>query len=160
MNLVRWEPFRELANMRETMDKLWEDTYAWPFRLTKANGDSVLPAIDMYETDNDLVVKAALPGVKAEDLDINISGNTLVIKAETNGEQESKDDSYLRKECYYGTYARTLTIPDGLKTDKAEANLEEGVLTLSIPKAEEVKPKTIKVKTKQITEGKKTESKS
>lgn len=160
MNLVRWEPFRELANMRETMDKLWDDTYAWPFRLARVSNDTVLPAIDVYETGNDLVVKATLPGVKPEDMDINISGNTLTIKAETKSEQETKDDNYLRKECYYGAYARTLTIPSGLKTDKAEADLEEGMLTLTIPKAEEVKPKTTKVKTKQIAEDKKAKPKS
>jgi HSP20 family protein len=159
MNLVRWEPFRELATMREAMGRLWEDSYHWPFRLATVGNGALLPAVDIYETSSELVVKAALPGVKPEDLDVNITGNMLTIKAETKSEQETKDEEYHRKKCY-GTYARTLTIPDGLKTDKAEANLENGLLTLNIPKAEESKPKTIKVKTNQITEGKRAEVKS
>ena len=77
MNLVRWEPSRELANMREAINKLWDDTYAWPFRLARVSDEPVLPAIDVYETGNELVVKVALPGVKPEDLDINISGNIV-----------------------------------------------------------------------------------
>lgn len=160
MNLVRWEPFRELATMREAMGRLWEDSYPWTFRLATVGDGALLPAVDIYETGSDLVVKAALPGVKPEDLDVNITGNMLTIKAETKSEQETEDEKYHRKECYYGAYARTLTIPDSLKADKAEANLENGLLTLTIPKAKEAKPKTIKVKTKQITEGKKTEVKS
>jgi len=160
MQLVRWEPMRELAVMREAMDRFWEDGYVWPFRAVMPSGEAVVPMVDLYETPEEVVVKATLPGVKPEDLDINITGNTLAIKGGTKEEHETREGKYYRKECYYGNFARSLTIPNGLKADKAEANLENGVLTLTIPKAEDVKPKAIKVKTKQLAEGKKAEIKS
>jgi len=160
MQLVRWEPFRELSAMRGTMNRLWGDTYHWPFRFVTVSGGAAHPAIDISETDDQVMVKAVMPGVKPEDLDINISGNTLTIKGETKEEHEDQNGKYYHKECYYGDFARSITIPTDLKADKAEANLENGVLTLSIPKAEELKPKTIKVKTKHLAEGKKAEKKS
>lgn len=160
MQLVRWEPFRELSAMREAMNRLWDDTYHWPFRLANVDGEAAVPAIDISESNDKIVVKAVMPGVKSEDLDINISGNTLTIKGETKEEHEDKNGKYYHRECYYGNFARSLTIPAGLNADKAEANLEDGVLTLSIPKAEELKPKAIKVKAKRLAEGKKAEIKS
>ena len=160
MQLVRWEPMRELSAMREAMNRLWDDTYQWPFRFVATNGGAAQPAIDVSETDDQVLVKAVMPGVKPEDLDINISGNTLTIKGETKEEHEDKNGKYYHRECYYGNFARSITIPTDLKADKAEANLENGVLTLSIPKAEELKPKTIKVKTKHLAEGEKAETKN
>jgi HSP20 family protein len=119
-----------------------------------------VPTVDLYETSEEVIVKATLPGVKPEDLDINITGNALTIKGETKEEHEIKEGKYYRKECYYGDFVSSLTMPSGLKTDKAEASLENGLLTLTIPKAEEIKPKAIKVKSKQLAEGKKVENKS
>lgn len=160
MQLVRWEPMSELAAMRGAMDRLWEDGHFWPFRVVASGGEAAVPTVDLYETPEEVVVKATLPGIKPEDLGINIAGTALTIKGETKEEHETKEGKYCRKECYYGNFARSLTIPSGLKADKAEANLENGLLTLTIPKAEEVKPKAIKVKSKQLAEGKKVENKS
>jgi len=100
-------------------------------------------------------VKAVLPGAKPEDVDISITGDTLTIKAEHKEEQEVKEEDYFYKECRYGTCSRSVTIPVQVKADKAEAVFENGILTLTLPKAEEVKPKQIKVKAKQLTQGKK-----
>jgi HSP20 family protein len=116
--------------------------------------------IDMYQTAEDVVVKASLPGLKPEEVDISITCDTLTIKGEHKEEQEVKEENYLYKECRYGAYNRSVTIPALVKADKAEAVFENGILTLTLPKAEEVKPRQIKVKTKQITEGKKAETKS
>jgi len=160
MQLVRWGPIRELSAMREVMNRLWDDSYHRPFRLSTVGDEAALPAIDISEKNDKIVVKAVMPGVKPEDLDINISGNTLTIKGETKEEHEDNNGKYYHRECYYGNFARSLTIPTGLNTDKADASLENGVLTLSIPKAEELKPKAIKVKTKQLGDGKKAETKS
>lgn len=160
MNLVRWEPINELVSLRQAMDRLFEDSFIRPSALVSTFGDAVAPAIDVYETADELVVRATLPGVKPEDLDINVADNTLTIKGESKSEKEVKQENYIRRECRYGSFARSLVLPIGVKADKAEANLENGILTLTIPEAEEVKPQTIKVKAKQIAEAKKVEAKS
>ena len=109
--------------------------------------------MDMYQTANDVVVKAALPGVKPEEVDISITGDTLTIKGEHKEEKEVKQEDYFHKERSYGTFSRSLLIPVQIKADKAEAVFENGILTLNLPKAEEVKPKQIKIKAKEIVEG-------
>lgn len=158
MNLTRWEPFHELVSLRQGMDRLFEDGSVMPLRLASVFANGLTPAVDVYETTNEVVVKAPLPGVKPEQLDINITDNTVTIKGETKTEQKNEQGNYLRKECHYGSFARSLTLRAGLETDKAEASLESGILTLTIPKAEEAKPKVIKVK--QVAEGEKAENKS
>jgi HSP20 family protein len=104
--------------------------------------------IDMYQTPNEVVIKAALPGIKPEDVDIGISGDTLTIKGEAKVEEEIEEEDYLCQEHRYGSFSRSVTLPSSLSTDKAEADFENGMLTLTIPKAEEVKPRMIKVKAK------------
>lgn len=160
MNLIRFQPFHELMSLRQAMDRLFEDGPGRPFRLAPVFDEGLAPAVDVYETTDEVVVKTPLPGVKPEQLDINIANNTLSIKGETKVEHEDKQGNYLRKECHYGAFARSLVLPAGLNTDKADANLESGILTLTIPKAEEARPKVVEVKAKQITESKKAETKS
>ena len=155
MNLVRWEPVQEMVTLRQAMDRMFDHDYFRPFWLSTEPGANLVPAIDMYETDNEMVVKAAIPGVEAKDLDINITGDTLSIKGETKSEKEEKKENYYYQECRYGTFTRSITLPAGVETDKSEANLENGILTLTLPKAESVKPKAIKVKAKSTVEGKK-----
>jgi HSP20 family protein len=101
------------------------------------------------------VVKATLPGVKPEDVSIDITGETLTIRGETRAEEQIKKEDYLYQERRYGSFSRSVVLPGGLKTDKAEATMEDGVLTLTIPKAEEVKTKAIKVKAKEKPKEKK-----
>ena len=105
--------------------------------------------VDMYETEDSVVVTAAVPGVKPEDIDITVTGDTLTIKGETRAEEEVKEENYIRRECRYGSFCRSLTVPVSIVADKAEAEFENGVLTLTLHKAEEVKPKPIKVKAKR-----------
>jgi HSP20 family protein len=100
----------------------------------------------MYETDDNVVVKTAIPGVSADDIEVSVSGDTLTIKAETTEEEEVKRENYLRRERRFGSYCRSVTLPGGLDTGGAEADYTDGILTLTIPKSEEVKPKSIKVK--------------
>jgi HSP20 family protein len=120
-----------------------------PSRSLEALGEVAAPALDVYQTPSEVVVKAALPGAKPEDVNIDITGDTLTIKGERKAEQEVKRENYLYQERRYGAFSRTVVLPSGLKSDKAEATMEDGVLTLTIPKAEEVKPKAIKVKAKE-----------
>jgi len=153
MDLIRWDPFREMTSLRDAMDRLFEESFIrpsrfWPDRLERGE----LP-IDMYQTANDVVVKASLPGVKPEEVDISISGDTLIIKGEHKEEQEVKQEDYFRKERYYGAFNRSLILPVQVKSDKAEAVFDNGILTLTLPKAEETKPKQIKVKAKAMIEG-------
>ena len=145
--LVRWEPFRELVSLREAMDRLFEDSFVRPQagRLLPFRGMETL-AVDVYETDDSVIVKSPIPGIKPEDLEVSITGDTLTIKGETKTEEGIKEENYVRRECRYGSFSRSLTIPVPVKAEKAEAEFENGILTLTLPKAEEVKPKTIKIK--------------
>ena len=147
-NLVHWEPFRELVSLREAMDRLFEESFVRPGveRLAPVGAGTV--AVDMYQTDDAIVVKSSIPGIKPEDIDISITGDTLTIKGETRAEEEIHEENYLRRERRYGAFCRTLTLPLPVVTAKAEAEFENGVLTLTLPKAEEVKPRTIKIKAK------------
>jgi len=147
-NLVRWEPFRDLISLREAMDRLFEESIVRPRAGWLAPVGVKALAVDMYETDDAVIVKSAIPGVKPEDLNLSITGDTLTIRGETMADEEIKEEHYIRRECHYGSFCRTLTIPVPIVSDKAEAEFEDGVLTLTLPKAEEVKPKAIKIRTR------------
>ena len=147
-SLIRWDPFRESVSLRSAMDRLFEDSLIRPEAWLVPSRWSDL-AVDMYETKDDVVVKAALAGLKPEETEITITGNTLQIRGESKAENEVKDENYIRKERRYGSFSRTIALPEGLKSDKAEATFDNGMLTLRIPKSEETKPKTIKVKAKK-----------
>jgi HSP20 family protein len=150
MTMQRWEPFREVMTLRNAMDRLFEDSIVRPERFwVDADGGSLLP-LDIYQTDEDVVVKASLPGFKPEEVDISITGDTLTIKGEHQEDQEVKEENYLLKERRYGSFTRTLTLPVEVKSEKAEASFDNGVLNLTLPKAEEVKPKQIKVQPKAM----------
>lgn len=154
-DLMRWEPFREMMSLRDAMDKLFEDSFVRPSRLLwPVLGRGELP-IDMYQTDNDVVVKTSIPGLKPEEVDISITGDTLTIKGEHKEEKEAKEQDYFCKELRYGAFSRSVTIPVPVKAEKAEATFENGMLTITLPKAEQAKPKQIKVKAKTAIEGSK-----
>jgi len=146
--LTRWEPFRDLASLREAMDRLFEESVVRPGGAALAPRVTGTLAVDVYERDEDVVVKASVPGVDPEDLHISITGDTLTIKGETRAEEEVEEENYFYRERRHGVFSRSMTIPTSVKADEADAEFEDGVLTLRLPKAEEVKPKTIKVKNK------------
>jgi len=146
MNIIKWEPLGEMVSLRNAMDRLFEDSFVkWARPL---DGGTATPAVDIFETADKLGIRASLPGIKPEDIDISITPEGVVIKGETRTEKELKEENYVRRECHYGTFARTIALPQGLKVDKAEATMDNGVLTLEIPKAEEEKLKTVKIKAK------------
>ena len=144
--LVRWEPFRDLISLQEAMDRLLEDSYVRPGLLLPSRMGAL--AVDMYETDDAVVVKSAIPGIKPEDIDISVTADTLTIRGETKSEEKVEEENYIHRERRYGSFCRSLAIPLPVVADKAEAEFEDGVLTLTLPKAEEIKPKAIKVKGK------------
>jgi HSP20 family protein len=145
-NMVRWEPFRDMVSLREAAERMFEDGWLRaPVPFAWSDGSL---AVDMYETDDNVVLKTAIPGVKAEDISVSVTGDTLTIKAESKEEEEVKRENYLRRERRFGSYCRSVTLPGGLEADKADADYNDGILTLTLPKAEEVKPKSIAVKSK------------
>lgn len=145
-NIIRWEPAREMMTLREAMDRLFDDAFTRPFNLNNSNWS--VPAVDMYQTDNDVVVKAALPGIKADEVQINVTGEVLTLKGETKYEEEKKEKAYHLREQRWGSFERSIVLPTEVVADKAKADFENGVLTITLPKAEEVKPKSISIKTK------------
>lgn len=144
-NLIRWEPAREMMTLREAMDRLFDDAFTRPLSLR--DGWSV-PAIDMYQTDDEIVVKAALPGVKADEVQINITGEVLTLKDEMKHEEEKEEKAWHIREQRYGSFERSIVLPTDVVADKAKADFENGILTITLPKADEVKPRTITVKAK------------
>lgn len=149
MAIVRWSPARELLSMRDQMDRLMDEVFtnAWGRRPVAWDGATVQMLIDVYQTDKEYVVKATLPGVRVEDLDINIVGETLTLKAAAQEEKDVKEEDWLLRESRFTSFARTITLPSEVQADKVEATLENGILSLKLPKAEALLPKTIKVKT-------------
>jgi HSP20 family protein len=145
-NLTRWEPVREMMTLREAMDRLFDDAFTRPLSLK--DGGWSAPAIDMYQTDNDVVVKAALPGFKADDVQLNVTGDVLTIRGEMKHEEEQKEKSWHIREHRWGSFERSISLPTDVVSEKAQADFDNGILTIRLPKAEEVKPKTITVKAK------------
>ena len=143
-SVIRWQPVNDAVSLRDAMGRLFEDSFVRSRGGLAAMGGMDL-AVDMFETDNELVVTSALPGVKAEDLQITITGDALCIKAEARSETTADKANWHRQERQYGACVRSLTLPVAVQTEKAEASLKDGVLTLTLPKAEEAKPKSIRV---------------
>ena len=147
MSVSRWEPFRDVLSLQDAVDRLLEERY-WPYRRT--SGARVEASfkldVDAYATPEEIVVRASVPGVDPKDVDVTIEGDTLTIKGIVASPDEDVD--YVLQERGSGPFSRALRLNVPVQADKAEANFENGVLTLRIPKAEEVKVKTIKVRTK------------
>ena len=145
-NLTRWEPVREMMTLREAMDRLFDDAFTRPINLR--DGGWSAPAVDMYQTDDEVVVKVALPGFKADEVQINVTGDVLSLRGELKREQEEKDKAWHIREHRWSSFERSVALPTQVTADRANADFENGILTITLPKAEEVKPKTISVKAK------------
>jgi HSP20 family protein len=145
-NITRFNPLSEMVTLRSAMDRLFDDSFVSPLTLRAFNGEAAAPAIDVHETADDIVVTVALPGLKAEDVDITLTGQSLSIRGEFKADEEVDRGQYLYRERRFGTFQRQLQLPVRVQSEAATANFEDGVLTLRIPKAEEVKPRQIQVK--------------
>lgn len=142
-NLTRWEPVREMMTLREAMDRLFDDAFTRPINMGVVSG---LPAIDLYQTNDEVVLKAALPGLKADDVQITVTADVLTLRGEFKQESEKKEATYHVREQRYGSFERSVMLPTDVQTDKAKADFENGILTITLPKAEAVKPKSISIK--------------
>ena len=145
-NLTRWEPVREMMTLREAMDRLFDDAFTRPVNLR--DGGWSAPAVDMYQTDDEVVVRVALPGFKADEVQINVTGDVLSLRGELKHEEDKKDKAWHLREHRWSSFERSIALPTDVKADQANADFENGILTITLPKAEEVKPKTISVKAK------------
>jgi HSP20 family protein len=135
-------------SLREVMDRLFEESFVRPRVGWVAPLGARTLAVDVYETDDEVILKTAVPGVKSEDIGVSITGDVLTIKGETKAEEKVEKANYIRQERCYGAFSRSLTLPSTVVADKATAEFENGVLILTLPKAEDVRPKTIKIKAK------------
>jgi HSP20 family protein len=155
-NLTRWEPASEFMTLRDAMDRLFDDAVTRPFSLGRNGGStwSSLP-IDMYQTNDDVVVKAVVPGIRPDQVQINVTGDVLTIRGEVSQEEERtssaqrKDRAWHIREHRLGSFERAVALPVNVVSDKATAEFENGILTITLPKAEEVKPKTISIKARK-----------
>lgn len=146
MTLMRWDPFREIAALQERMNRLFSDIRMQsPFREEEIVQGSWIPAVDIYETNEAIVLNAELPGVAPQDISVEVKDNTLTLKGEKKFAKEVKEENYHRVERSYGTFQRAFTLPGTVAQDKVKAQFKDGVLKITLPKVEEAKPKQIKV---------------
>jgi HSP20 family protein len=141
----RPSPFGELLSLRQAMDRLFEDSFVRPRGSWGMSPEGAPMPLDVSTTNDSLVIEAALPGVRPDEVDITVENGTLTIRATTASERKEGEGDYLVQEIRRGEVTRSISLPGGLEPDKAEASFENGVLTLRIPKAEEVKPRQIRI---------------
>src|SRR5512139_2125281 len=147
MAIVRWmDPFRDVMGMQDRVNRLFEEF------LTRGRGRDEgleaaawVPAVDIYETDDDVVVKAELPGVEKDQVGVEVKGGVLTLRGERKHEKEIKEENYHRVERSYGTFLRSFTLPASVEEDKVSARLAGGVLEIHLPKKAEAKPKQIEI---------------
>lgn len=146
MQLIKWNPTRDLFNLRHNMNSLFDDFF-YPRR--RSYGDEALwnwnPAVDIYEDADNIVVKAEIPGMDKEGITVDVKDRVLTLKGERSEDKEVKEDSYYRKERTYGRFERAFTLPADVKTDDIKAEYKDGVLKVIVPKPEVQKPKQITV---------------
>lgn len=143
--ITPWRPFRELEDLERRFEDVFGRSYLPSIWWRSPEERGWMPAIDVFEKGDKFVVKAELPGMKEEDIDVSVVGDTLTIKGEKKTETEVKEEDYYRCERSYGSFFRSIPLPSTVDADKIEANYEGGVLEVSLPKAAEVKPKKVTV---------------
>jgi HSP20 family protein len=142
-SILRRDAFRNLSTWQEQVNRLLENTL--PARSDNAALTTWAPAVDIYETENELVLKADLPDINEKDLDVRVENNMLTIHGERKFEQEVKEDNYLRMERTYGSFSRSFSLPNTVNTEAIKAEYKNGVLTVELPKRAESKPKQVKI---------------
>lgn len=146
MTLARFDPFERLMTLRQAIDRLFDEAWIPTSRFFRE--EMGMAPVDVAEDEQAITVKAALPGMKPEEIEVSVAGTLLTIKGEHKAEEEAKGQNWLRREIRYGRVERTLDLPAPVDTDRAEAQFENGLLTLRLPKLEAAKPKHIPVRVK------------
>lgn len=145
--LARFDPFRDFASLRREIERLFDESLFRQEFPTSELADVASMPVDVFEEGNNLMVKASIPGLKPEDIKVEVRGDALTIAGESKKEEEKKERNYHLKEHRYSRYERSIRLPGEVLTDKAEANFDNGILTLTLPKAEVNKTKAIPIKT-------------
>ena len=145
MAIVRWEPFTNPMTAHREFDRLFKDAFTPYMGESELSTRTWAPPVDIYETENDIVLKAELPGFDPKDVEVKVEDNTLYLKGERKFEKEVNNESYHRVERSYGSFARSFSLPNSISTDKVKAEFKDGLLTLTLPKREEAKPRTVKI---------------
>ena len=139
MAIIRWDPFREMTSLQSQVNRLADS-------LWSGRQESWVPAVDVFDTQDAVVIKAELPGMKIDDIQIEVDDNVLTLKGERTFEEKLDDERYYRVERRYGSFQRSLALPQGVKADDIQATYEDGVLHVTVPKSEAEKPRRIEVK--------------
>lgn len=145
MAIIRWDPFRDLVTLREKMNRLFEEAFTSQGEEKNLMAGTWTPSVDIYETENELVLTAEVPGINEKDIEIKIEDNTLTLQGERKFEKETKEENYHRVERSYGSFYRSFTLPNYIDQDKIQAEHENGILKITMPKRAELKPKKVKV---------------
>jgi HSP20 family protein len=146
MSIIRWEPFRGLVSTQDHFNQLFNDTFARAFGdQQEVSPRAWIPPVDIYETGDSLVLKAELPGINPDDVEIRVEDSTLYLKGERKFEKEVKEENLHRVERSYGTFTRSFSLPNTIDSDEVKAEYQNGILTLTMPKREEAKPRSIKI---------------
>jgi HSP20 family protein len=144
MAVEYWAPFRDAVSLRDAMNALFQDSFVRPGNAPTQNAYATLP-LDVSETEHDFVIRAALPGIKPDDVEITVHGDTLTIRGESKADEEKKGEHWHLRERRFGTFQRSVSLATPVNSEKAQADYDLGVLTLTLPKAESAKPRQIKI---------------
>ncbi len=145
MSIIRFEPFEEVGMLGRAMDRLFDDFFTTRRPVTGRPGLAWAPAVEMFETDGEVVVKAELPNVDPKQVDITVTNDAITLRGETKREEEQKGRDYYTRELRYGTFTRTVPLLTEVKSGDAKATYKDGVLEVRIPKSDRVKPTSVKV---------------
>ena len=145
MAVSRWDPFRDLSVLQERMNRLFEDAGRGYRGDDAAATTTWSPAVDIFETETEIMVKAELPGIERKDIALNLDNNVLTLKGERKFEKETRQENYHRIERSYGVFSRAFSIPAIVDEEQIRADYKDGILTIALPKKEQVKPKQIKI---------------
>jgi HSP20 family protein len=145
MAITRWRPFRGMVSIQDEMNKLFDDFFGRPLVRTEWTEGVWSPTVDVSEDKDNVIIKAEMPGVSKDDVRISVQDNVLTLKGEKKQEKEENDKNYHRIERSYGSFCRSFQLPTTVKTDKIKASYKGGVLSVTLPKTEEVKPKEIPI---------------
>ena len=145
MAIIRWDPVRDMVTLREKMNRMFEDAFTGKGEDKELAPSSWAPAVDIYETENEIVLTAEVPGIEEKDIEIKIEDNTLTLRGERMFTKEAKEENYHRLERSYGAFYRAFTLPNSVDPENIHAENENGILRVTMPKKLELKPRTVKI---------------
>jgi len=145
MAIIKWDPYRDMVSLREKMNRLFQDVFTGRTEDRELSAGTWAPSVDIYETENELVMTAEVPGIDEKDIEIKIEDNTLTLRGERKFEKDTREENYHRLERSYGSFYRAFTLPGSIDPEKIHAECENGILKISMPKRLEAKPHKVKI---------------